>query len=160
MNLLNIEFTALIEKDLDLISSGELEWKSVIKKIYESFISIIEREMSIKTIHDRKSDTILGQIKNKNITLKNGKYGYYIQYDSKNFNIQNYLKFKKIEKDNLKISDCVEIMKYPKKVGSLKKKPVMIHIGPYGYYMKYNNKNIRIDQNKNKWTKDYIIDRL
>ena len=160
INLLNVEFTALIEKDLDLISDGELEWKMVIKKIYDSFISIIMREMSIKTTQDKKSDTILGKIKNKDIILKNGKYGYYIQYDSKNFNIQNYLKFKKIEKDNLKIEDCVEIIKYPKKVGSLKKKPVMIHMGPYGYYMKYNNKNIRIDQNSNKWTKDYLINRL
>ena len=36
----------------------------------------------------------------------------------------------------------------------------MIHMGPYGYYMKYNNKNIRIDQNSSKWTKDYIISKL
>ena len=33
-------------------------------------------------------------------------------------------------------------------------------MGPYGYYLKYNDKNIRIDQDEKKWTKEYILNRV
>ena len=160
IDVLNIEFTALVEKDLDLISSGEIDWKTVIKKVYDSFIHIIEREMGIKTTRVKKDDNIIGKIKNESIVLKNGKFGHYFRYNDKNYSVGNYVKYKKIEVENLKIEDYIKIVKYPRKVGSFRKKPVMIHMGPYGYYMKYDNKNIRIDQDEKKWSKNYIIDKL
>ena len=136
MDVLNIQFTALVERDLDLICSGEIDWKMVIKKVYDSFIHIIEREMGTKTIRVKKGDNIMGKIEGESIVLKNGKFGYYFRYNDKNYSVANYLKYKKIDIDNLKIKDCVKIIKYPRKIGSLKKKPIMIHMGPYGYYMK------------------------
>ena len=44
--------------------------------------------------------------------------------------------------------DYKKITEYPKKVGQHKQKDVMLHIGPYGTYMKYDNKNYRIDKLK------------
>ena len=35
-----------------------------------------------------------------------------------------------------------------------------MNIGPYGYYLRYNNKNYKIDQNPDKWTKEYILEKL
>ena len=160
MDVLNIQFTALVERDLDLISSGDMDWKTVIKKVYDSFIHIIEREMGVKTTRVKKGDNIIGKIKDESIVLKNGKFGPYFRYNDKNYSLGNYLKHKNIEVENLKIEDCIKIVKYPRKVGSFKKKQIMIHMGPYGYYMKYDNKNIRIDQDEKKWTKEYILGKL
>lgn len=160
IDVLNIQFTALVERDLDLISSGDIDWKTVIKKVYDSFINIIEREMGVKTTRVKKGDNIIGKIKDESIVLKNGKFGHYFRYNDKNYSVGNYLKYKKIEVEKLKIEDCIKIVKYPRKIGSLKKKQIMIHMGPYGYYMKYDNKNIRIHQDETKWTKEYILDKL
>ena len=51
-------------------------------------------------------------------------------------------------------------MKYPLKICKYKNIDASINIGPYGYYMRYNNKNYRIDQNPDKWTKEYILEKL
>ena len=157
-NLLNIDFTANVERDLDSISRGEIEWISVIRKLYDSISNIIEREMKTKMI--KKGESSLGKIDGLEIVIKNGKYGKYFNFKDKNYSITNYLKFKKKSSEQLTIQDCAEIIRYPRKIGSLKKKPVEIHMGPYGYYVKYDSRNIRIDQNPNKWTKKYLINKI
>jgi len=157
-NLLNIEFTANVERDLDRISHGEIEWVSVVRKLYDSISSIIEREMKTKMI--KKSESSLGKINSVDIVIKNGKYGKYFNFGEKNYSVTNYLKFKKKSADQLTIRDCAEIVRYPRKIGSLKKNPVTVNMGPYGYYLKYDGRNIRIDQNPDKWTRDYILNKL
>jgi DNA topoisomerase I len=156
--LLNIEFTANVERDLDFVSRGEIEWISVVRKLYDSIHSIIEREMKTKMI--KKGASSLGKIDGIDIIIKNGKYGNYFNFQDKNYSVTNYLKFKKISVDRLTIQDCAEIIRYPRKIGSLKKKPVTVNMGPYGYYVKYDGRNIKIDQNPNKWSKEYILQRL
>ena len=44
--------------------------------------------------------------------------------------------------------DIKQVIQYPKIVGKHNKKDVILHIGPYGIYMKYNNKNYRINKLK------------
>jgi topoisomerase IA-like protein len=104
---------------------------------------------NVKTKYN--SGIVIGKIKNKEIKLLNGPYGYYINYNNKNKNIKSYLEWKKKEKDDLTIEDCKTIVKYPKKIGTHNKKSINICIGKYGYYMEYNKKFYKIPQDENKW---------
>ena len=149
-NIINPVYTSEIENDLDKITKGEVEWIGIIKKVYDSFISIVIEQMgNIKT--QCSSSIVIGKIKNKEIKLLNGPYGYYINYNNKNKNIKSYLEWKKKEKDDLTIEDCKTIVKYPKKIGTHNKKSINICIGKYGYYMEYNKKFYKIPQDENKW---------
>jgi len=149
-NIINPVYTSEIENDLDKITKGEVEWIGIIKKVYDSFISIVIEQMgNIKT--QCTSGIVIGKIKNKEIKLLNGPYGYYINYNNKNKNIKSYLEWKKKEKDDLTIEDCKTIVKYPKKIGTHNKKSINICIGKYGYYMEYNKKFYKIPQDENKW---------
>jgi len=161
-SLLDTNFTALVEADLDKVSNGEIEWLAVIKKLYDSFNPIILSQMGFKNIRDkqRSDDRIISQYKGENITLKKGRYGPYLQYKTKNYNVKGYLQYKKKELEELDFEDCKIIMKYPLKICIYKHKDVCVNIGPYGYYLRYNNKNYKIDQNPNKWTKEYILEKI
>ena len=48
--------------------------------------------------------------------------------------------------NSLVLEDLIQLIDYPMNLGKHNNKEVMIHIGPYGKYMKYNNKNYRIPQ--------------
>ena len=139
--LLDTNFTALVEADLDKISNGEIEWLSVIRKLYDSFNPIILSQMGFKNMKDQKKsdDKIICQYKGENITLKKGRYGPYLQYKTKNYNVKGYLQYKKKEKEELDLDDCKIIMKYPLKICKYKQNDVCVNIGPYGYYLRYNN---------------------
>ena len=71
--------------------------------------------------------------------------------------MSNYLQFSKKKIEDLTKEDIENILFYPMKIGTYKKKDLMIHIGPYGKYLKYDSKNIKIEQ-KDKYTKDYLIE--
>jgi DNA topoisomerase I len=156
-NMLNTDFTANVENDLDLVSDGRMDWYDVIRKIYDTFNPVIITQISIGNTTNTSSDKLLFQYKNKDVVLKNGKYGEYLRYGTKNYNIQGYLKYKKIESDKIALDDFETLIQFPKKICKHKNIDICIHIGPYGYYMKYGKKNYRIDQNSNSWTKDYCI---
>ena len=153
-NILDEGYTSKVEADLDLISQGKLNWQTVIKKVYDSIMPIVIRELGpIKSL----KDNILFTHKKKNITLHKGNYGDYIRYNDKNHSISSYLSYKKINKEELSLDDCLEIIEYPKIIGKHDNKPIEIIIGKYGYCLRYNKKFKKISQDKSKWTKEYCI---
>ena len=163
-DMLNTNFTANVENDLDMVSNGSMDWYDVIKKIYEIFNPIIIDQMGYKMgnkVGDKQSnDTILCRYNGENVLLKNGKYGEYLRYGKQNYNIQGYLRYKKIEADMIKLDDFEIIIQFPKKICKHKNLDICIHIGPYGYYMRYGKKNIKIDQDMDTWTKEYCLGKI
>ena len=50
--IINIEFTSLVERDLDRVSNGEIEWQTVVGKVYDSFKDTLNVQ---KSLHSTKS---------------------------------------------------------------------------------------------------------
>ena len=146
------EFTAGVESDLDLIAKGEANWIDIVRKTYETFHPIVMKQMKEKIIK-KDAKMIHGY------ELREGKFGPYMVHNGKNYGITNYLQFSKKKIDELTEEDIHNIIHYPLKIGSHLKKDLMIHIGPYGKYLKYDGKNYRIEQ-KNEYTKKYLIECL
>ena len=82
-NIIQKKLTCEVEKDLDLIADGKIDYVNVIKKVYDSFVSIVDQQMNIKINYNLKH---LGEKKGKNIYLGSGKYGPYLQIINENDN--------------------------------------------------------------------------
>ena len=162
-DMLNTNFTANVENDLDLVSNGRMDWYDVIRKIYDTFNPVILSQMNISNSGNKdktNNDKILFKYKGKDVVLKNGRYGEYLRYGTKNYNIQGYIKYKKIIANEITLDDFKILVQFPKKICKHKNIDICIYIGPYGYYMKYGKKNIKINQDPNSWTKDYVLDKI
>ena len=150
--IINIEFTSLVEKDLDRVASGEIEWQNVVGKVYDSFKDTLNVQKSLtskKSNHSGKSsnpERVLGEYKDNPVILKDGRYGPYVSYKDKNHTLQYLLKDKEIEYDNIRLELVLDTIKYPLCLGKHKGSPVDICLGPYGKYMKYKKRNFRIPQ--------------
>ena len=153
--ILDKNFTSGVEKDLDLISEGSLDWIDVIRKVYTCFIDIVDQQMNSKLSNTLQ---ILGEKQGKIISLGNGRYGPYLQIEIKdkqqkvNKSIQKYLELIKKDETNITFEDAIQFLKYPKKITN----DIYIHIGPHGYYMKSDGKNYSIKQDGN-YTEDYCL---
>jgi hypothetical protein len=139
-DIIHKDFTAGVESDLDKISNGELVWTDIINKVYNSFLPIVLKEIGNKV---KKSNNILGEYKGKEIKTGSGQYGPYILYNKKFTNVNGFLKSNKKTLDELTIDDCEIILKYPIQIN----KDIKICYGPFGTYLRYNNKNYKIKQN-------------
>ena len=112
-NIINVEFTSLVEKDLDKIAEGKIKWQDVVKKVYNSFYKDVEIQMKIKPIqklNNINNDIQLGKYKGKEVIIKDGKYGPYLNYDNKNINLKYILKKK--DKNSLKIEDIKNLIDF------------------------------------------------
>tara|TARA_R110002074_G_scaffold35018_3_gene95830 strand:+ start:55 stop:2103 length:2049 start_codon:yes stop_codon:yes gene_type:complete len=149
-NIINVEFTSNVESDLDKVSNGELNWNIVIKKIYDSFITIVNEQSKFRNL---KRDE---KVFSNKYTLNKGAYGFYIQDDERNnYNINYYLKYYKLSVNQLEDKHVKSLVKYPKKIGVYENKTVIMKLGPYGYYIDYNGKNYKV-KHKNIKFNDFI----
>ena len=150
--IINIDFTSLVERDLDKVARGELEWQTVVGNVYDSFKDVLTIQKNLKSNKTNikyNSERVLGEYMSSPVILKDGRYGPYISYNDKNHTLQYLLKDKEIEFADIRLDFIKDTIMYPLSLGNHKGSKVEICMGPYGKYMKYKKKNFRIDQKDN-----------
>ena len=79
-DIVDIDFTAKIENDLDKIEDGDLEWKDLIRRFYTEFepkLAEAEEKIGEITIEDEKTDVICENC-GANMVIKYGKFGKFL----------------------------------------------------------------------------------
>lgn len=79
-NIVDYNFTAKMEDNLDKIAEGKHKWQEVLKKFYEPFsknIAVKEKELSKKNITEEKTDKICEKCGN-GMVIKVGKFGKFL----------------------------------------------------------------------------------
>ena len=156
MNIIHESFTSQVESDLDLIANGKLNYVDVIKKVYDSFITIVDEQMK-NTSRNVMDMPLLGKVKDKEVFIGDGKFGPYMKITGKkvkNMNISNYLKMLNKRIEDFTIEDAEKVMSYPKKIND----NIYIYLGPHGFYMKYNGTIFTIEQRVDgNYTEEYCL---
>ena len=166
-DIIHQDFTVQVEKDLDLISQGELIWQDVVKKVYNSFIHIVNAQIKNKpNISSKSKNIFIGEIDDKELYVGSGRYGPFMLYDKKFTSITNYLSDQSKELTDITIDDYPKILNYsrPKSssnelLGKIKGKEVHKGQGKYGPFILYNKKFTSISSylKKNNKTLDDIV---
>ena len=79
-NIVDIEFTANMESDLDKVEEGEEEWQKVVGEFYTPFSSDLKKaedEMGKVTIKDEETD-IPCEVCGRKLVIKNGRFGKFL----------------------------------------------------------------------------------
>jgi DNA topoisomerase-1 len=100
-DIVNYEFTATIENDLDRIAQGEKNWQEVVKNFYEPFNKNLEqkeKEVSRREATEKESEEICEKCGSK-MVVKYGKYGPFLACS----NYPNCSNIKKIPKQNTEL---------------------------------------------------------
>ena len=154
-NLINYEFTKLMEEQLDLIEKGKIDWIKITKLYYKNIMDTIGTKNTTQNSH-----IILGNNNNGNeITKYVGKFGPTVR---ENLGDDNY-KYNKITTDfkEFSLEDAILLLKYPYTIFNYNNNPVEICNGQYGVYFKYNDSNYSLkNYDENTLTKEHIIEML
>jgi len=79
-NVINIDFTAEMEKKLDEVEEGKVEWKEIIREFYppfEKMIETAEEKIDAVEIEDEKTDIICESC-GRNMVIKYGRFGKFL----------------------------------------------------------------------------------
>ena len=137
---------------------------------------------------DNNNNLLLGVHKAKNIYYCDGKYGWYLRYDGKNYSIPQWAKQENLE-EAFSLSDAINIIEWkirnpivprgeavckpkdnnpvfkqvqPIKLGEYRNNNVWLYEETRRKYLKYNNEYFYIDMNRNltNFTLEDAIERL
>jgi len=142
--IVNPNFTAYMESDLDHIAEGDKTRSDVLNVFWDRLkkdLAVQDATKVKKTVlkTEGKDVTVSG----KTYTLRIAKYGPVIQYDSNKYiNLKPYLALVKKQYTDINEDDISFLTKLPRDVGNVEGKPVSLMYGQYGLYVRHDGKNV------------------
>lgn len=86
-SIFNYNYTIEMEKQLDLIESGEMKWKDSIRDFIKSVDSVLNVENETKKVY---KSLHAGKWKGNVIVIKDGPHGYYMEYKGNCTSLQQF----------------------------------------------------------------------
>jgi len=147
--IMDYNFTADIEKELDAIADGSLIWSDMLGKFYKPFhknVTYIQ-----ENAERANGERLLGNDPKSGdpVFAKLGKYGPIIQIgDTKDENKKP--KFASLKSDqNIKTIDlesALSLFEFPKLLGTFEKDEVYLKLGRFGPYIQFGKTNVSIEK--------------
>jgi len=144
--VLNFNFTALVEKQFDQIAEGEVQWASVIDTFYKAFHPAVE----IASVYSKQKvgERILGEDPKtgRPISVRIGRFGPVVQIGTADDEEKPL--FASLQKsqsmESITIEEALELFKLPRTVGEYEDKTITVAVGRFGPYIRHDNKFISI----------------
>lgn len=132
--MMDYQFTARIEQELDDISNGKKVWYQVVQKFYDKLLPIVE-DLATKKSVLKASEKLLGKDKEGNeIFVVKTKYGPRLKKK-----VNKKFIYTKIEEpytlETITLKEAIKLFEYPKLLGEYLGKEVYLSKGPYGFYL-------------------------
>jgi DNA topoisomerase-1 len=146
-NIMDYNFTADIEKELDSIAKGELLWTDMLSSFYSPFHKTIEHTK--ENAERANGERLLGKdpASGEPLYVKLGKYGPIAQIgetsdESKKPKFASLKEGQHIK--TIILEEALKLFDYPKSLGEHESLEVIIRIGRFGPYIQFGTENVSI----------------
>ncbi len=140
--IMDYNFTATVEKDFDEIAEGELGWEKMISRFYGPFHKHVEE--ALETAPEYKNqERVLGvdPKTGRQVTARIGRYGPMVQIEAAEGEKPRYAALKKGQLIvSITLDDALQLFALPRSLGELDGKDVVVGIGKFGPYVRYDGK--------------------
>ena len=145
-DVLNFNFTALVEKQFDQVAEGDVQWESVIDTFYKAFHPAVE----IASVYSKQKvgERILGSDPKtgRPISVRIGRFGPVVQIGT--VEDEDKPLFASLHKnqsmETITLEEALELFKLPRSVGDFEDKGITVAVGRFGPYIRHDNKFISI----------------
>lgn len=158
-DITNYSFTAQIEQEFDEIANGNLKWQKMIKQFYTPFHKTVSKTELVErsSVQNRSKELGVDPKSGKNIYVKLGKFGAYIQVgENPDDDGGEKPKFASLRPgqfiENVTLADALELIKMPRSLGDFEEKPVVANIGRFGPYVLHDKKFVSIPKGEDPYT--------
>ncbi|PKP14453.1 MAG: type I DNA topoisomerase [Bacteroidetes bacterium HGW-Bacteroidetes-3] len=155
-NILDFGFTAKVESEFDDIAEGKEDWIKMIKDFYKSFHPMVA---DVAENADRaKGERLLGidPESGKNVYARLGRFGVMVQIGEATD--EEKPKFASLQGDqtltSITFEEAMELFKLPKTIGGYEGKEVVVAVGRFGPYIKYDEMYVSIPRDENPMSVD------
>ena len=146
-NIMDYNFTADIEKELDSIAKGELLWTDMLSSFYSPFHKTIEHTK--ENAERANGERLLGKdpASGEPLYVKLGKYGPIAQIGETSDETKKP-KFASLKEGQhiktISFEEALKLFNYPKSLGEHESLEVTIKVGRFGPYIQFGTENVSI----------------
>jgi DNA topoisomerase-1 len=156
-NILDYNFTANVEKEFDKIAEGSIEWEKMIANFYDGFHTSVESALGSQAT-STNSTRILGTDPKTGyqVSARIGKFGPMVQLDGAEGEKPRYASLKKGQLvASITLEEALELLSLPRTLGELDGKEVIVNIGKFGPYVRFDGKFISLGKKDDPYTVTY-----
>lgn len=138
-DIMDYDFTAQVEAELDQIAAEKLNWQAMLSSFYEHFTDEI-----LRASQPERHSRLLGidPVSQKPVTLHFSAQGAYVAIAEKGDPEYKTASLPAtLSAENLTLDKALELLSFPRTVGTYEGEPIVIRRGPYGYYIRHKDKN-------------------
>ena len=150
--VMDYDFTANIEKDFDLVASGDMAWNTIVSNFYGSFHQKIGEVMSDRSYsnhHERELGT--DPSSGLPVKAKFGQWGPFIQIgDGEGRRFAHLAPGQLIE--SITLEEALKLFDLPRTVGQLDGEDIVATKGRFGPYLRHAGKNYSLPRGVNPIT--------
>lgn len=146
-DILDYNFTALVEETFDDIAEGKSEWHAEIGNFYERFHPEVEKAMNVR-LEYKVGERVLGKDPKtgKTVSVKIGRFGPLVQIGEADSDekpqFASLLKGQSLA--SITLEDALKLFEFPRVIGEFEGKEVTVSVGRFGPYVKHDNKFVSI----------------
>lgn len=157
-NIVDYQFTARMENDLDEIADGKKKWVPVIDEFYVPFHKNIQEKEVTLTKEQALKERILGKDKKSglDVVVRYGRFGAFVQLG--NFSKEEIAEMEEKPRraslpkgaffETITIEEALKALSIPKILGKNKAgEKIEVNIGRFGPYLKVGEKNVTLPEN-------------
>ncbi len=154
--ILDYGFTAKVENDFDAIAEGEENWIETIREFYGKFHPVVEKVA--ETAERATGARLLGvdEESGKNVYARLGRFGAMIQIGEATD--EEKPKFASLQAhqtlESITFEEAMDLFQLPKDLGEYEDKEVMVAVGRFGPYIKFDGKYVSLDKNEDPMAVD------
>lgn len=146
-DILDYNFTALVEEKFDEIAEGKSEWHAEIGDFYDRFHPAVEAALNIRLEH-KVGERVLGTDPEtgKPVSVKIGRFGPLVQIGDADSDekprFASLLKGQSLA--TITLDEALDLFAFPRILGDFEGGEVSVAIGRFGPYIKHDNKFVSI----------------
>ncbi len=156
--IVDFEFTATMEKTLDEIADGTVEWRPMLEAFYGPFHKNLTENDKKLTREDIMPPRELGEDPKTGLPIyvRTGRFGAYIQLGeyvegekkTKNVSLLKGMNFETVTRE-----DALKLLELPRTIGKMENgDEILALIGPYGPYLKAGKSNASLPEDDDLFT--------
>ena len=137
-DIMDYNFTAMVERDFDKIAEGKQQWNKMMKDFYKDFEPIVEQTINARS--ERKAgERQLGMDPKtkKPVFVKIGRFGPVVQIgtaDDKDKPLFAHMP-KELSMESITLEQALDLFKLPRMLGEYESEPVTVGTGRFGPYI-------------------------
>lgn len=156
-DILDFHFTAKVEEEFDEIADGKLDWTKMLKTFYSPFHKTVEK--TIDSSERASGERVLGTdpASGKPIFVRIGRFGPLAQIGEtiEGGDKPRFASLRKEQRmETITMEEALDLFKLPLNLGTYKEKDVIVNLGRFGPYVKWDEQFISIPKGEDAFKVD------